>query len=267
MKKFPLLIPILTFLLFGSCVSDAERSTALVNVFVIDAPGNFEEVWVEILGVEVKTTGTRGQDNAAPVFLENIQGNKQVNLSSLILDKQFLVGRGELLVGAIIELTLKLGTDNYVVVDGTRFPLVFESNESQNPSLTVNYPLDPGISYDIFIDFEVFRSIKSRPDPTNGFVLKPKLRSFTRADTGEIAGSILPLQENAAVYAIRGQDTLSSTAVELSTGKFKLRGLLGNHTISIIPFNTKYLPETIPNVKVESRKITQINAITLRPKP
>lgn len=267
MKKFPLLIPILTFVLFGSCVSDAERSTALVNVFVIDAPGNFEEVWVEILGVEVKTTGTRGQDNANPVFLENTQGNKQVNLSNLILDKQFLVGRGELLVGALTQLTLRLGTDNYVVIDGTRFPLVFGSDESQNLSLTVNYPLEGGYSYDIFIDFEVFRSIFSQPNPTNGFILKPKIRSFSRADTGEIAGSILPIQENAAIYAIRGQDTLSSTAVELSTGKFKLRGLLGNHTISIVPFNTKYLPETIPNVKVESRKITQLNAITLRPKP
>lgn len=265
MKKFPLLI--LICLLFGSCVSDGERGTALVNVFVIDAPGNFEEVWVEILGVEVKTTGTRGQDNAAPIFFENTQGNKQVNLSRLILDSRFMVGRGELLVGAVIELTLKLGTDNYVVIEGTRFPLVFGSEESQNPSLRVNYPLDPGISHDLFIDFEVFRSITSRPDPADGFVLKPKLRSFSRADTGEISGSILPARENAVVYAIQGKDTVSSTAVDLATGKFKLRGILGSHTIAIIPFNTDYMPENIPNVNVESRKITQINAITLRPKP
>lgn len=248
-------------------MTDGERSTALVNVFVIDAPGDFEEVWVEILGVEVKTTGTRGQDNANPIFFENVQTNKQVNLSSLILDKQFLVGRGELLVGAITELTLKLGTDHYVVIDGARIPLVIENIENQNPSLTVNYTLDPGISYDIFIDFEVFRSITASPNPANGFVLKPKLRSFTRADTGEIAGSILPLKENAVVYAIQGQDTVSSTAIELSTGKFKLRGILGNHTVSIIPFNSAFQSETITNVRVESRKITQINEITLRPKP
>ena len=267
MKKFPLLIPILICCLFYSCITDGERSTALVNVFVIDAPGDFDEVWVEILGVDVKTIGTRGQDNADPVFFENLQSNKQVNLSSLILDKQFLVGRGELLVGAITELTLKLGTDHYVVIDGARIPLVIENIENQNPSLTVNYTLDPGISYDIFIDFEVFRSITSQPNPANGFVLRPKLRSFTRADTGEIAGSILPLRENAIIYAIQGRDTVSSTAIDLPTGKFKLRGILGSHTVSIIPFNTKYLPETIPNVNVESRKITQINAITLRPKP
>ncbi|MCS4433744.1 DUF4382 domain-containing protein [Aquiflexum gelatinilyticum] len=248
-------------------MTDGERSTALVNVFVIDAPGDFEEVWVEILGVEVKTTGTRGQDNANPIFFENVQSNKQVNLSSLILDKQFLVGRGELLVGAITELTLKLGTNHYVVIDGARIPLVIENIENQNPSLTVNYPLDPGISYDIFIDFEVFRSITASPNPANGFVLKPKLRSFTRVDTGEIAGSILPLKENAVVYAIQGQDTVSSTAIELSTGKFKLRGILGNHTVSIIPFNSAFQSETITNVRVESRKITQINEITLRPKP
>ncbi|MCR9016892.1 DUF4382 domain-containing protein [Aquiflexum gelatinilyticum] len=248
-------------------MTDGERSTALVNVFVIDAPGDFEEVWVEILGVEVKTTGTRGQDNANPIFFENVQSNKQVNLSSLILDKQFLVGRGELLVGAITELTLKLGTDHYVVIDGARIPLVIENIENQNPSLTVNYPLDPGISYDIFIDFEVFRSITASPNPANGFVLKPKLRSFTRADTGEIAGSILPVKENAVVYAIQGKDTVSSTAIDLATGKFKLRGVLGTHTVSIIPFNTNYQSETIPNVNVEKREITQINAITLRLKP
>lgn len=251
----------------SSCTTEGERSTALVNVFVIDAPGDFDEVWVEILGVEVKTTGTRGQDNANPVFLENIQNNQQVNLSSLILDRQFLVGRGEFLVGAVTELTLRLGKDNYVVIDGERFPLVFENSEAQTPSLTVNYTLDPGISYDLFIDFEVFRSITSQGGAENGFVLKPKLRSFSRADTGEISGTILPTRENAVVYAIQGKDTVSSTAIDLSTGKFKLRGILGNHTVSIIPFNTRYQTETIPNVTVEMRMNTQLNTITLRPKP
>jgi hypothetical protein len=163
-------------------------------------------------------------------------------------------------------MTLLLGTDNYVVIDEERFPLVFADTESQNPSLTVNYDLDPGYSYDIFIDFEVFRSITASSIPANGFVLKPKLRSFSRAETGEIAGSILPIKENAVIYAIQGKDTISSTAVDLATGKFKLRGILGNHTLSIIPFNQGYIADTIPNVTVESRKITQINAITLRPK-
>lgn len=253
--------------LFLSCVTDGERNTALVNVFVIDGPGDFDEVWVEILGVEVKTTGTRGQDNAAPIFLENVQGNQQVNLSNLILGRQFLVGRGEFLVGAVTELTLRLGTDNYVVIDEERFPLVLENGEAQNPSLTVNYALDPGYSYDIFIDFEVFSAITASPNPANGFVLKPKFRSFSRADTGEIAGSILPVNENAIVYAIQGKDTVSSTAVDLTSGRFKLRGILGSHTVSILPFNTRYQSESIPNVNVESRKITQINRITLRPKP
>jgi hypothetical protein len=265
MKYIKSLILFSVFL--SSCVSDDQRSTALVNVFVVDAPGNFEEVWVEILGVEVKTIGTRGQDNADPVFLENFQSNKQVNLSNLILDRQFLVGRGEFLVGAVTELTLRLGTDNYVVIDEERFPLTFVNSEAQNPSLTVNFPLDPGISTDLFIDFEVFRSINSATDPGAGYILNPKLRSFSRANTGEIAGSILPLRENAMVYAIQGSDTVSSTAIDLPTGKFKLRGILGSHTVSIIPFNERYQSETITNVNVEGRKITQINTITLRPKP
>lgn len=258
---------ILLSVFLSSCVTDGERSTALVNVFVIDAPGNFEQVWVEILGVEVKTTGTRGQDNAAPVFFENIQTNKQVNLSSLILDRQFLVGRGELLVGALSELTLRLGTDNFVVIAGNRSPLIFANSLAQNPSLTVNFPLEPGISHDIFIDFEVFRSITSSINPAEGFILKPKLRAFSRANTGEIEGTLSPSNENAVVYSIQGKDTVSSTAVDLPTGKFKLRGILGNHTVSIIPFNPRYQAETIPNINVESMKITQLNTITLRPKP
>nr|WP_283774060.1 DUF4382 domain-containing protein [Aquiflexum sp. TKW24L] len=239
----------------------------MINVFVIDAPGDFDEVWVEILGVEVKTTGTRGQDNAIPVFLENIQSNQQVNLASLILDRQFLVGRGEFLVGAVTELTLRLGTDNFVVVDGARSPLIFDNSEAQNPSLTVNYPLDPGFSVDLFIDFEVFRSIKASSNPTAGYILNPKLRSFSRANTGEIAGTITPLQENAIVYAIQGRDTVSSTAVDLATGRFKLRGLLGNHIVAILPFNTRYQSDTVQNVRVEMRKITQLTPITLLPKP
>ena len=267
MKNLSLFIAFLLCHLFYSCTTDGERSTALVNVFVIDAPGDFEEVWVEILGVDVKTTGTRGQDNAVPVFLENIQSNKQVNLSSLILDRQFLVGRGEFLVGAMTELTLRLGTDNYVVIDNERFPLAFSNSEAQNVSLVVNYPLDPGISYDIFIDFDVFRSITAQPIPVNGFVLKPKLRSFSRADTGEIAGTLSPKDENAIIYAIQGKDTISSTAVDLATGKFKLRGILGNFRVSILPFDTRYRADTLDNIPVSRREITQLPNITLQPKP
>lgn len=265
MKYSYLLIP--AFLLLVACTADSDRTTALANIFLVDAPADFDEVWVEVLGVEVEGPGTRGQDNSDPVFFPNILPNKQVNLMALLADNTFLVGRGELQVGNITKLRLQLGETNYVIVKGKRFPLVFASEEDQNPEIAVRIPLEAATSHDIFMDLEVFKSISVQRRPDSVFVFNPQLRAFTSDETGQITGSIRPSGEGAVIYAIKEKDTVAVSGVEKSSGKFTVRGLLGEHALSIIPFNSKYFPELLDSVVVKAKISTRLEPITLRNRP
>jgi hypothetical protein len=264
--KKAFLFTIITLLLSVSCTEDNIGNRALVNIFIIGSPGEFDEVWLEILGAEVKTTGTRGSDNATPVFLPNIQGDKRVNVGGLVGTSQYLVGRGEFSEGAIIEMTLKLGTDNFVLAGGVRYPLNFASSESANPTYTVSFPLIGGISHDIFFDFETIPSILINQGPEISLTLDPVLRTFTSLNSGNISGSVLPTGQRAAILAVLQNEIGASTETLTTSGNFSLRGLEEDslYTVYIFPFNNAYLADTLDSVAVTIWKTTQLGNINLR---
>lgn len=257
----------LLYLNFG-CSGTEERSTALVNVFLVGTPGFFEEVGIEILGVEVKATGTRGQDNAEAVFLPNLQANQQANLSTLVNTGLFLIGRGEFLTGAVTELKLVLGNDNFLIFGGDRLVPRFIDISAENPVISVSIPLDGGISHDIFIDFNTLESILFTGGTQGEFLLAPNLRAFTSLNTGDIAGIIRspPPGQKSLILAVQGLDTLASTTQNMQ-GNFLIRGLKGEVTVFIYPLSNSFLPDTVRNVLVEPRVRTQLEEITLRPNP
>ena len=253
------------------CSGTEERSTALVNVFLIGTPGFFEEVGLEILGVDVKATGTRGQDNAEAVFLPNLQANKQANLSTLVNTGQYLIGRGEFLAGAITELRLNLGSDNFLLIGEDRIVPRFSDSSAENPVIPVSIPLDGGISHDVYIDFNTLESILFTGGSQGEFILAPDLRIFTSLNTGEIAGVIRPQGQNpqrqkSLILAMQGLDTLASTTQNVQ-GNFLLRGLVGEFSVLVFPLSNNFLRDTVNNVIVEPRKRTQLEEINLRPNP
>jgi hypothetical protein len=260
-----LLILLLLSLNLG-CSGTEERSTALVNVFLVGTPGFFEEVGIEILGVEVKVTGTRGQDNAEAVFLPNLQADQQANLSTLVNTGQYLIGRGEFLAGAITELKLKLGNDNFLIFGGDRLVPRFSDPSAENPVMPVSIPLDGGISHDVFIDFNTLESILFTGGSQGEFILAPDFRAFTSLNTGDIAGIIRPQGIKSFILAIRDLDTLASTT-QNPQGNFLLRGLVGEYSVLIFPFSNEFLPDTVNNVMVEPRRRTQLEEINLRQNP
>jgi hypothetical protein len=264
--KKAFLFTIITLLFSVSCTEDNIGNRALVNIFIIGSPGEFDEVWLEILGAEVKTTGTRGSDNAKPVFLPNIQGDKRVNVGGLVGTSQFLVGRSEFSEGTIIEMTLKLGNENFVIAGGERFPLTFASAESSSPSFSVNFPLTGGISHDLFFDFETFPSIQINQGPEIRLTLNPVIRTFTSLNSGNISGSILPTGQRAAIIAVLDDKIGASTETLRTSGNFSLRGLKEDslYKVYIFPFNNAYLPDTLDSVAVTIWKTTQLGNINLR---
>jgi hypothetical protein len=250
--------------LFFACTNEGNRNQALINVFMVDAPGDFDAAIIEVLGVEVSITGGRTGEGTQTFFLPNLAANRQVNVSALIGGEQFLIGRDEVPVGQVTEMKLLLGMNNLVRREGASIPLRFRSSDLQEVSVQTNFVLNPGISHDLFIDFDVQRSITGRAGEE--FFLNPVIRAFSSSNTGLISGTIRPAGQRAVLYAIQNRDTLTSTVSIESSGLFQLRGLSGTFTIGIVPFNNTLRRDSLVNIVVTPQTVTQAGTINLQPR-
>jgi hypothetical protein len=266
-KKTNLIFLLFLFCCFSCATEDLNRSNGLVNVFIIGSPGEFDEIWLEILGAEVKTTGGRGTDNTIPVFLPNTQTDKRVNVGALTASSQFLVGRGEFSEGNILEIKLLLGDDNFIIVGNQRIPLLFNSEQAKEPILLVNYAIRGGISHDIFLDFDAFSSFQISGGLEPMIALDPEIRPFLSLNTGRASGSISPANQRVAIVTVDENDILwSTTSSQAPSGNFSLRGLEAGklYRTFILPFNPAYLPDTLDSVRVNVIQNRQLGTINLR---
>lgn len=267
MKKTNLILFPFLFCFFSCASEDLNRSNGLLNVFIIGSPGEFDEIWLEILGAEVRTTGGRGTDNTIPVFLPNTQTNKRVNVAALTANSQFLVGRGEFSEGNILEIKLLLGDDNFVIVGNQRIPLLLDSEQAKEPILLVNYTIRGGISHDIFLDFDAFSSFRISSGLEPQIALEPEIRPFLSLNKGRASGTISPANQRVAIFTVDENDILwSTTSSQAPTGNFSLRGLEAGklYRAFIIPFNQAYLPVTLDSVRVNVIQNSQLGSINLR---
>ncbi|UJP66367.1 DUF4382 domain-containing protein [Mongoliitalea daihaiensis] len=261
MKKFV----IIGFIwLLTACSNEGNRNQALINVFMVDAPGDFDAAIIEILGVEVSVSGGRTGESVLTYFLPNLSSNRQVNVTALIGGEQFLIGRDEVNVGQLIEMKLILGSNNLVRKAGASIPLRLESPISQEPSIQTNFILTAGISHDLFIDFDIQQSISGQA--SEEFILNPVLRAFSSSNTGTVSGVIRPAGAQAVLYAIQNRDTITSTISNRDNGQFQLRGLTGSYTIGILPFGDTFRRDSLLNIVVTPQTVTQAGNINLQPR-
>jgi hypothetical protein len=262
-KKYFFLVSLILFISLA-CTDETERSSGLVNFFMIGSGGDFDEIWLEILGVEVKTTGSRGTDDTQPVFLPNIQSNKRVNIAGFTANSQFLIGRSEFSEGSITNINLILGDNNSVVLNGQEFPIQFSNTAEENLSFPVNFPISGGISHDVILDFDAFRSFLISEGLEPNIIMNPLIRPFLSLERGRANGNISPTNIRVAIIATDEEDSIITTT-QPQSGNFSLRGLEEGimYRAYIVPFDQSYRPELVDSIQVTERSITQLESITL----
>ena len=250
------------FMVVGISCNDASEGNgkALVNFRLIDAPGDFDEAWIEIRGVEILQGRDRESNDAHWLFIDYEQPNQQVDISKLVGGGILLLGRAELPIDTISQIRLILGEEHYLTKKGKTRSLTLKDQAGSAIEIDVDYPLEQSMSYDIYLDFDLERSIQSTPDSTE-FLLSPVVRSFVRQETSEIEGKIRQTEAKSVIYAIQGADTV--TTLTDARGQFSFRGLKeGKHTLHIQP-REQYL-DTLFSVTTEIGKSTVLNEIILR---
>ncbi len=275
MKKYiSYFLSALTVIFAASCNTDDSpddlQGKARVNFFLVDAPGDFDEVWVEVLAVRLKMDDnslddddTQGDDDDNYDSWQEVsyEGETQmVNLLDLTGANSLLLGTEDFDEGEIDQIRLILGTNNYVVKDGVESDLKTPSAQQSGLKIKIDQELEAGQTYDLIIDFDVAKSIVVAGNSGN-INLKPVLRAYLQEAAG-ISGQIMPLEaQMIEVTAMDGDDTYTTYVDE--NGNFKIQGLdAGTYSLVITP-NELYVPVQIDGIMVEDGEMTVVEPITL----
>ena len=231
-----------------------DNQTAKLEVRLTDAPGDYEEVNIDIQSVEINSS----DGNSGWTTLDVESG--VYNILELTNGLDTLLATAELPAGRISQIRLILGDNNSVKVNGEAKPLSTPSAQQSGLKLNLNATLTEGITYTITLDFDAARSIVVKGNGT--YSLKPVIRAIETSTSGAIKGTVTPLEAAPAVFAILGTDTVA-TAYTDDAGKFILRSLpAGSYTVSFDP-KTGYIPQQKESVSVTLGNVTDLGSVTI----
>ncbi|WP_121665963.1 DUF4382 domain-containing protein [Mesonia aquimarina] len=262
MKRFNLkylVALIVSVSLLGACSDDDSNSSsgegnAKMSLRMVDNPGDYKEVNVDIERIVIKYTGEENEVeinnvNAGVYDLLELTGGASVMLTE----------EEEIPAGIISQIRLILGEDNTIVVDGETSNLDTPSAQQSGLKLQLNQTLESDVTYEYLLDFDVEKSIVAKGN--GGYSLKPVIRIEALAETGFISGTILPITTPTLITATNGENEIS-TYSNLN-GNFELSGVpAGTYTITLEPeVGLGFEIETITDVEVENGETTTLGEI------
>ncbi|MBT8393975.1 MAG: DUF4382 domain-containing protein [Flavobacteriaceae bacterium] len=254
----------MSLILIG-CDSSEETSlttgTSTLSVKLMDEPGDYDNVFIEVLDVKVKVNDSNDDENGWQ-SLETINTGVYDLLELTGGINVLLVDDYEIPSGVLNQIRLILGENNTIVIDGEEFPLRTPSAQQSGLKLIVNETLESNYSYTFLLDFDVDESIVMAGNSGN-INLKPVIRATVETSTGAISGSITPIDVQTEVSVSNGSETISSFTNE--NGNFILVGLTqGTYSVTITPDTSSgFTTQTIENVEVNIGETTDIGDISL----
>ena len=166
MRQFASLYSVLLLVCFCfvECKKDnGANPLSVISVSLRDAPASFDQVNVEVTGIEIHSEANGWLSFPVRDSIYNLlllQGGNAAYLTN-----------AELASGTISGVKLVLGTQNNVVSGGTVTQLLFSDEDHTGLTLDINHNLIGGTTYNLSIDFKTDSSII---DEGNGvFRLKP----------------------------------------------------------------------------------------------
>lgn len=259
MRKLSLFLAIaISITTFWACQKESTAtSEPTLQISLTDGPGDFESVLIDVIGAEIHMNKDTGKVDSWVSFPIRAGIYDILKLSNGV---DTVLGSGNVPLGDIKEIRLKLGSNNSVKVNGKTYPLSIASGDDSGLKLKFEKKLLAGVSYKLKLDFDAAKSIR---EEKNGYRLRPVLRLITDANDGAIRGEISPATCKSIVYAMNGADTVTS-AYPSSIGKFVLQGLdAGNYTI-VVQSDACGVTKKVENVKVTVGKSTELDKINLK---
>ncbi|MDU0370588.1 DUF4382 domain-containing protein [Hymenobacter endophyticus] len=230
-------------LYFASCSKDNDSSdSSKLEVRLIDAPGDFRAVVLDVRQIEVHTKEASSTEGWYTLPFQT----QAINVMEYVNGKSALLTNTDFSPGTLTEVRLLLGPDNYVIGrDGQRYDLKTPSGQSSGVKLKLdNVTLRDRETYQLLLDFDVAKSIvergnwKPNNDKKERYLLKPVIRVVAQDIRGGLRGTVTPTAALPQILAIRSSITVAdtfSTSAD-AAGSFQLGGLpSGTYRVEFYP--------------------------------
>lgn len=227
----------ITVFSFQSCNDDNSSDGARVQLNLVDAPGDYSQVNIQIIDVQYNSSddeeGWRSFESFIPttVDLLTLTDGESLSLSDEIIEQ-----------GMLKQVRLILGENNTVVIKGESnndLPAIhLDTPSSQQSGLKLNLDevLEPGFSYAFILDFDVQKSVVETGS-ADKYILKPVIRVNSVATSGSISGKVVENIDGseiavAGVFVLFENGIESGSTATTDTG-FLIQGLKGTYTLKI----------------------------------
>ncbi|PHS02308.1 MAG: carbohydrate-binding protein [Leeuwenhoekiella sp.] len=264
------------FIAFTSCSDDSnssDRGTAGMSVRLVDGPGDYDHVYIDVEAVVVKYNedlddidDAIDDDDFERDEYELLVDPEIYDLLELTGGTYALLADEDIPAGAISQIRLILGSDNTVVVDGETYPLQTPSAQQSGLKVQFNQTLEAGVFYTVVLDFDVDKSIVTQGN--GGYSLKPVIRATAIEATGAISGKVTTV-EGMEVIAASVSTLIGDNEVNTyinAEGDFELVGLPeGTYDLTVRAEITEGIVTTfvVEDVVVENGQTTSVGAVVV----
>lgn len=260
MKRSRKLLPFLIsgLLTFGliSC-SDDGPSNARLQVALVDAPAEYDSVFVDVEGVTVKFGAAEESDEGGWQDISTFEPQR-FNLLDLTNGTEMLLADAQVPAGTLGEVRLLLGSDNSLYIGEDEKALTVPSGSSSGLKIKLNTELKAGVTYKLILDFDAAKSIVDTG--SGAYNLKPVIHANMEAQTGAISGSVVGLESGVVIYAIQNEDSVSTYPDD--TGAFLIRALeAGTYDVVAVP-EADIAAMTVEDIAVEIGVVSSAGTIS-----
>lgn len=255
-----------------SCSNDDENNnTANVQFKLVDAPGDYDKVNVEIVDIQYNSSDAEEGWKSFKSF----SGPITVDLTELIAGNSLLLTDEIIPAGMLKQVRLILGDNNTLVVEedggsSSSLPLDTPSAQQSGLKLNLNTELEAGFSYTFILDWDVQKSVVEAGN-TGKYNLKPVIKVNAEVNSGSIRGRVIQMVEGEEVVLEGVVVMLSNNLEERNTetnvdGDFLFQGLDegGADTSYILKIEKEgYQPYELTGINVNVGNTTDVGTIEL----
>ncbi len=261
----------------SASVPSGQQSTTL---YMTDAPGIFDKVFLDIKSVEVlvdtsKNTrshdgcdwdglGRRDRQPDSAFVWQNLNATAGVyNLLQLKNGVDTLLASANIKAGSIRLIRIDLGTNNSLVKDSVTYPLNLVPGLPSYVliKLTGNeWERTSNSSVRLWLDFDVQRSIVQLH--AGAFYLSPVIHAFVVSKSGTVVGTVLPRDAWPEIVSLYNS-TDTAYAITNRDGMFMIRGLKDGTYSAFFNASNGYKDTTITNITISNASKVSLGGITL----
>ncbi|WP_370480295.1 DUF4382 domain-containing protein [Tamlana flava] len=265
-------VAVIGLCLIQSCDSNNDK-TARVQLRLVDEPGDYLEVNVEIIDIQYNISdGEEGWESFTPEggYPINVDLTELVGGNNLLLSDQIVPA------GMLKQIRLVLSENNTLVMEGENAepsePIHLDTPSALQSGLKLNLneELQAGFSYTFILDWIVSESIV-KAGTTGMYNLKPVIRVNAEVNSGSINGMVVETieespvaKENVTVEVYTLDDVMVTDTMTDEFGNFLIQGLgAGSYKLKISIEG--YEPYESDEIVVAVGEISDVGTIELLP--